>query len=303
MSIPKRPLGKTGEEVSILCLGGGHIARDKLSDDESISIMHRAIDDGMTFFDNAWEYSGGRSEELMGRAIADRRDRVFLMTKVCARDARGAMDQLEESLKKLKTDVIDLWQFHEVNYANDPEWIFREGGAAEAALEAVKSGKVRYLGYTGHKDPAYLLKMLDHDFPWATVQCPVNILDVGFKSFIRQLLPAAKAKGLGALGMKSLGGEGQLVWHGGLTPADCIRFALSQDIASLVSGIDSVEVYEQNLAIARSFEPMSEAEQDAFIAKTREMSEDGRLEWSKTTQQFDSPVHREQHGYIEPVWR
>ena len=160
-NLPKRPLGATGEEVSTLCLGGGHVARQSIPSSEVIRIIQYAIDQGVTFIDTAWEYHGGRSEALIGEAIRGRRDDLFLMTKVCARDRAGAMEQLEESLRRLGTDHLDLWQFHEINYDNDHEWIFAPGGAAEAAQEALKSGKVRYVGFTGHKHPDFLLSMLE----------------------------------------------------------------------------------------------------------------------------------------------
>jgi aryl-alcohol dehydrogenase-like predicted oxidoreductase len=289
--------------VSILCLGGGHVGRATIDTPTAVRIVQKAIDEGVTFLDNAWEYNDGRSEEIMGEALRGRRRDVFLMTKVCARDRAGALAQLDDSLRRLRTDVIDLWQFHEVNYANDPEWIFAPGGAAEAAAEALRAGKVRYAGVTGHKDPQYLLAMLEHDFPWSAVQLPVNVLDANYRSFIRSLLPELQRRGIAALGMKSLGGEGQLVSQAGLSPADCIRYALSQPIASLVSGIDSLAVLDQNVRIVRDFRPMSADEQRAFEARTRAVAGDGRYEWFKTTPYFDSKYHRDQHGFPEKLVR
>lgn len=298
--IPRRPLGKDGEKVSMLCLGGGHIGRAQLDPDDAVRIMQKAVDEGITFFDNAYEYNQGESERRMGRALEGRRDKVFLMTKVCSRDRAGAESQLHESLERLRTDHLDLWQFHEINYGNDPEWIFAKGGAAEAAEAALASGKVRHVGFTGHKDPSHLIKMLDYDFPWSCFLMPVNILDPGFhRSFIREVLPVAKEKGVSVLGMKSLGGMGQLVTGGEIPAEECLRFALSQPIASLVSGIDSLEVLEQNLRVARDFQPMDAREQQAAVERYRHLAADGRLEWFKTTQYFDSRVHRDQHAFPE----
>jgi predicted aldo/keto reductase-like oxidoreductase len=192
---------------------------------------------------------------------------------------------------------VDLWQFHEINYANDADWIFSSGGAAEAARAALAAGKVRYVGFTGHKDPAYLLAMLDHDFPWASAQMPVNVLDASFKSFIGGVIPRAVERGIAVIGMKSLGGSGQLVTRAGIAVEDCLRFALSQPIATLVCGMESTADIDQDVAVARNFRPMSAEEQQALIARTREVASDGRYEWFKTTQYFDSAPHRQQHGF------
>jgi aryl-alcohol dehydrogenase-like predicted oxidoreductase len=295
--IQKRPLGRTGEQVSMIGLGGGHIGMQEVTSREAVRLMHYAIDNGITFFDNAWEYNEGRSESLMGQAISDRREKVFLMTKVCARDARGAERQLNESLRRLQTDRIDLWQFHEVNYGNDPEWIFAPGGAAETAQKALEGGKVRYVGFTGHKDPAYLAKMLEYDFPWAAAQMPINVLDASFRSFQGQLLPALKERGIACLGMKSLGGNAELVLQAGIPVEVCLRFALSQDIASLVCGMENQGVMDQNIEIARSFQSMTEQEQAELLENTRETAGDGRCELYKVTQNYDSEVHRNQHFF------
>jgi aryl-alcohol dehydrogenase-like predicted oxidoreductase len=300
--IPTRAFGRQGEKVSILCLGGGHIGRQVLDPDVAVGIMHRAIDEGITFFDNAWEYNEHESERRMGIAIADRRDKVFLMTKVCARDRDGAARQLDESLARLRTDHIDLWMFHEVNYGSDPDWIFGPNGAIEAAQAALRSGKIRHVGFTGHKDPSYLIRMLEMGFEWSALLMPVNVLDTGFhRSFIREVLPAARVKGVSVLGMKSVGGVGQFVTQAGMDPGECRRYALSQDISSLVVGIDSAAILEQDLAIGRSFRPMTSAEQRAFEARYAEVSGDGRYEWFKTTQYYDSRTHRDQHGFPEVV--
>ena len=300
--IATRRLGKTSEKVSLLGLGGGHIARPHVESSEAVRIMQYALGEGVSFFDNAWEYHDGRAELLMGEALRGHREEAFLMTKVCARDRAGAEKQLEESLRRLQTDYLDLWQFHEINYANDHEWIFAPGGAAEAGEQALKAGKVRYLGFTGHKDPEYLLSMLKYDYPWTTVQLPINILDVNYRSFLRRVVPELQKRGIAIIGMKSLGGNGQFVTDAGLSAADCLRFALSQPIATLVSGIDSMAVAQQNIEVARRFEPMSIEEQERFIQTTRAIAGDGRHEWSKTTNYFDSKVHRDQHGFPAAVF-
>jgi len=295
--VPTRPLGKTGEKVSILCLGGWHIGAVK-DKKEAVKIMHAAIDEGLTFFDNAWDYHDGGSEEIMGEGLSadGKRKKVFLMTKNCARDAKGTRQHLEDSLRRLKTDYLDLWQFHEINYDNDPDWIV-ERGALDEARKAQKEGKVRYLGFTGHKDPHIHLKMLDVH-AWDTVQMPVNLLDWHYRSFIRQVIPEANKRKIGPLGMKSLGGgqPGRFVTSKVCTAQEAIRFALDQEIAALVTGIDSMKVLQQNLEIARNFKPLSEAERKELLDRVKEVATDGRHERFKSTQFFDGPYHQKQHG-------
>jgi uncharacterized protein len=300
--IPTRLLGKTGAKVSIICFGGWHIGQPVIGDAESIRIMHTAIDEGITFFDNAWDYHDGRSEELMGQALSTggRRQKVFLMTKNCGRDAATTRQHLEDSLRRLKTDVIDLWQFHEINYDNDPDWVVERGALAEA-IKAQKEGKVRFLGFTGHKAPHIFLKMLGIH-TWSTCQLPVNICDYFYRSSIHEVIPALQKKDVAAIGMKSLGGgnletQGRIVAGGIATPDECIRFALSQDIASLVVGVDSMKVLMQDVKIARGFTPMPKAEADALLARIQPVASDGRFEWSKSTQAYDGPYHRKQHGF------
>src|SRR5262245_33849639 len=205
MGVPTRRLGRTKENVSILCLGGWHIGAVK-DEKEAIRIMHAAIDEGVNFFDNAWDYHDGHSEQIMGRALATggRRKRVFLMTKNCARDAKGTRQHLEDSLKRLQTDHLDLWQFHEINYDNDPDWIVARGALREA-LRAQKDGKVRYIGFTGHKSPDIHLSMLPRH-EWDTVQMPVNVCDYHYRSFIRRVIPEATKREIAVIGMKSLAG-------------------------------------------------------------------------------------------------
>lgn len=301
--LPTRKLGKTGVEVSILCLGGWHIGAVK-DPAEAIKIMHAAIDEGLTFFDNAWDYHDGGSEEIMGKALAmdKKRDKVFLMTKNCNRDGKGTRQCLEDSLKRLQTDHLDLWQFHEVNYDNDPEWIVEKGGLAEA-LKAQKEGKVRFIGFTGHKSPHIHLKMLevmkkfDPAREWDTVQMPINACDPFYRSFIKNVVPEAVKRGIGPLGMKSLGGgqPGRFVKAGVCSAEEALRFALSQDIVSLVTGIDSMDVLKQNVGIARGFKKMTEQEQAKLAEKVKEVAGDGRHERFKSTQFFDGPYHQKQH--------
>ena len=226
------------------------------------SRLAEAIDAGVTFLDNAWEYHGGRSEELMGKAIQGRRQQVVLMTKVCShgRDKKVALQQLDESLRRLKTDYLDLWQIHEVVYEDDPDRHFVPGGAADALLEAKRQGKVRFVGFTGHKDPKIHLKMLSHDFPFDTCQMPLNVFDGTYRSFEHDVLPVLNQRGIAPLGMKSLSGNAEPIKQGIVTPEEAIRYVLSLPIASLVSGIDSRKVLKQNLDIARRFTPMTAAE-------------------------------------------
>lgn len=295
--IPVRELGKTGLKVSIVGFGGGHFVRPSIDEQMSIRLVQAAIDAGVTFMDNAYEYNDGESERRMGLALKGRRDQVTLMTKVCARDRKTAEAELEESLRRLQTDVIDVWQFHEINYDSDPDWIFRADGAIEAAVAARQAGKVRFIGFTGHKSPHILQKMLDQDFDWDTCQMPINVLDAHYRSFQNEILPQLNRRGIGTIGMKALGGRGQLIDELGLTAEQCRRYALSLPISTLICGIQSVENLEQDVEIARQFTPMSEAEQQELLNSVHEEASDGRFEWFKSTQAFDSQYHREQHGF------
>jgi predicted aldo/keto reductase-like oxidoreductase len=293
--LPTRPLGKTGVRVSILCLGGWHIGSVK-DQNEAVRIMHTAIDEGLTFFDNAWDYHDGGSEEVMGKALAapGKRDKVFLMTKNCGRDAKETRSNLEDSLRRLRTDHLDLWQFHEINYDNDPEWIVERGALAEA-LKAQKEGKVRFLGFTGHKSPHIHLKMLPVH-AWDTVQMPINVCDWFYRSFVKQVVPEANRRGVAPLGMKSLGGgTGHFVQQKVCTAEEAHRYALSQPIASLVTGIDSMDILKQNIATARNFKPLAGAELEALLARVKPEAGDGRHEQFKSTQVFDGPHHQKQH--------
>jgi len=283
--IPMRPLGRTGEKVTIIALGGWHIGSVD-DDQEAIAIMQEAVDEGLTFFDNCWDYHEGHSEELMGRALAKggRRDKVFLMTKVCARDHKGALKHLDDSLRRLKTDRLDLWQFHGTKWDDDADLIFDEkNGAIKAALEAKKAGKIRYIGFTGHKDPKFHQALLNKPFDWDTVQMPVNIVDAHYHSFQKTVLPECKKRSISVIGMKGLASQnGRLVRELGLSAEVCRRYALSLPITSLVCGITSRDNLRQDLAIARNFKPMTEAEVVELLAQSKEEGSDGRIEAYKT---------------------
>ena len=296
--VPKRPLGRTGLEVSALGIGGYHLGSAD-SDAEATQIVNEALDAGVNFFDNAWEYHHGLSEERLGRALKGKRDRAVVMTKVCThgRDKNVAMRQLEESLTRLQTDHLDLWQIHEVIYENDPDLIFAPNGAAEALLEAKQQGKVRFLGFTGHKDPSIHLKMLSHDFPFDTVQMPLNCLDATFRSFETNVLPEVNRRGMAALGMKSLGGSGELVREGAVVVTMGLRYAMSLPVAVTISGIDSLEVLHQNLEVARDFHPLSDSEMQTVRVACRFEGSDGHLELFKTTKKYDGDLGREMHGF------
>jgi len=298
--LPTRVLGATGVRVSILCLGGWHVGAIK-DESESIRLMHAAIDEGMTFFDNSWDYHDGRSEEVMGRALEmeGRRQKVFLMTKCCGRDYAEAMKHLEDSLRRLRTDHIDLWQFHEIVYDNDPDWIF-DKGAIRAAEEARKQGKVRFIGFTGHKDPRIHLKMLAKPFAWDTAQMPINLMDAHYRSFQNEVVPVCLQKNVGVVGMKGLAGGfpgGTLVSRAGLTPEECYRYCLSLPVATQVVGVLSMEQFRQNVAIARDFRPMTGEEMAEARGRVKTVAGDGRFELFKSTNLFDGPVHRRQHGF------
>jgi aryl-alcohol dehydrogenase-like predicted oxidoreductase len=298
--LPVRRLGRSGAEVSILCLGGWHIGKAAIDDGEAaaIELMHRAIDNGLTFFDNCWDYHDGYSEEVMGKAIQDRRDKVFLMTKVCNRDYEGAKANLDDSLKRLKTDHLDLWQFHEMVYDNDPDWVFERGGI-RAALEAQQAGKIRHIGFTGHKDPSIHLKMLQKPYNWASAQMPINICDYFFRSFLHGVVPQCIQQDTGVLGMKSLGGgvEGKIPGSGLLTAKECIHFSLSQAISSLVVGLRNDRDLTQALDVGRNFQPLTQSRQMELLERVRQQAADGRHELFKTSKQFDGPYHRRQHGF------
>jgi len=299
-SIPKRPLGKTGLQVSILGVGGYHLGSAE-SEEISTQIVHEAIDNGVNFFDCAWDYHEGMSEERLGKALEGKRDQVILMTKVCThgRDKKVAMRQLEESLVRLRTDHLDVWQIHEVIYDNDPDKIFAPEGAIEALDEAKQQGKVRFVGFTGHKDPDIHLKMLSHNYPFDTVQMPLNILDATYaRSFQKMVLPELLKRGIAPLGMKSLSGSGEAVKNGVFTPQNGLRYAMSvPGVAVTISGMESLDVLHQNLQVAHGFEPFSAAEMSSLQNQAHMYASDGRYELFKTTKKYDGDLGREQHHF------
>lgn len=297
--LPTRVLGRTGQRVSILCLGGWHIGSVK-DDNEAVRIMHAAIDEGLTFFDNAWDYHDGHSEEVMGKALAGaKRQKVFLMTKNCERDYAGSMKNLDDSLRRLQTDHLDLWQFHEMVYDNDPDWVFDKGGL-KAALEAKKAGKVRHIGFTGHKDPRIHLKMLAKPYDWDSAQMPINLLDRYYRSFQQEVVPVCLKKNVGVIGMKGLAGggtEGRLIEKLGMRAVDCYRYCLSLPVTTQVVGITTMAQLKTDVEMARNFKPMPDAERDALLSKVRDEASDGRHELFKSAKTYDGPHHRKQHGF------
>jgi uncharacterized protein len=296
--IPMREMGKTGVKISCMALGGFHLGTppDPSTTDE---IVGRAIDAGVNFFDNAWEYHEGESETRLGNALKGKRDKVILMTKVCTH-GRGkdvAMRMLEESLARLQTDHLDVWQIHEVIYENDPDLIFAPGGVIEALDLAKKQGKVRFVGFTGHKDPSIHLRMLRQGYHFDTVQMPLNCFDASFRSFEQQVLAEAAKQGVAVFGMKSLGGSGEMVTNGAILPEEGLRYAMSLPVATTISGIDSLDVLEQNLAVARGFKAMTQDEMDALRKRCATLAGDGRFEQFKITKRYDGDTGREQHGF------
>lgn len=299
MAIPTRPFGQTGEQVSILGLGGAHIGSP--AEDEGIRIVHEAIDAGITFLDNAWEYNNRESERRMGKALAQEgyRARVFLMTKDCAHDriAAHSMVKLEESLRMLQTDHLDLWQIHEVVWEEDPDRIFAPGGSAEAMLKAKEQGKVRYIGFTGHKHPDIHRRMLTQGFHWDAVQMPLNVLDAHYASFEREIVPLCQEQGIAVIGMKSNAG-GHLNDTGlGMMPEEALRYAMSLPVATVVSGMDSLDVLRKNLAVANEFVPLTEDERTDLLGRSAVHAEGAVAEPFKSTRMFDAAPGRIANGY------
>jgi len=296
--IPRRPLGAAGALVSILGVGGHAIGKMK-SRREAIRLIQAAVDAGVNFMDNAWEYHDGESEERMGRALLGRRDRAFLMTKVCThgRGKREAMRQLEQSLRRLKTDYLDLWQIHECVYDNDPERHLAPGGVCEALEQARRDGKVRFVGFTGHKRPEIHLAMLTSNFPFDACQLPLNCFDASFRSFERAVLPVLVSRGIAALGMKSLGGDARQVRKRVITAAEGLGYAMSLPVATVISGMDSMNVLRRNLRIASDFTPMTRREMAALRRRVAADAADGRFELYKTTATHEGKVGRAQHGF------
>jgi aryl-alcohol dehydrogenase-like predicted oxidoreductase len=288
--VPSRPLGRTGERVSIIGLGGYHLGIPPEA--EAIRIVRRALDHGVNFLDNCWDYNDGESERRMGKALAEGfRKKAFLMTKIDGRTAQSTREQLDQSLERLRTDVIDLVQIHEIIRKEDPERCFRTGGTIEALLEAKKAGKLRYIGFTGHKDPEIHDLMLEvaraNQFHFDTVQMPINVLDVHYRSFEREVIPVAQKDGVAVLGMKPLG-AGLIVQSGAAKPEECLRYAMSvPGVSVTITGCDSEGVLEQALHLAIGFTPMQDAERNALLARTAHAAQNGKWERFKTTHEFD----------------
>ena len=290
-SIPYRALGGTGEKVSLIGVGGSHIGKPK-DENESVRIIRSAVDRGVNFMDNSWDYNEGQSEIRMGKALRDGyRQKVFLMTKVDGRNKETAASQIDESLRRLQTDHVDLMQFHEVIRMEDPDRFFAPGGALEAFLEARKAGKLRYIGFTGHKDPEihlYMLKLAAaHNFRFDTVQMPINVMDAHFRSFTHKVLPEVVKQNIAPLAMKSMG-SGVILKSKSVTPVECLRFAMSQPVSVVITGIDSMPILEQALEAARAFQPMKAEEMSALLHKTAQAAAQGEYELFKTTTHFDS---------------
>jgi predicted aldo/keto reductase-like oxidoreductase len=296
--IPYRPLGRTGEKVSVIGLGGYHLARQSETE-ESIRIIRAGIDEGINFLDNCWDYNGGESEIRMGKALRDGyRGKAFLMTKIDGRTKIAAAAQLNESLRRLQTDRIDLLQFHEVIRDSDPDRVFAQGGGMEAVLEAQKAGKVRFIGFTGHKSPDIHLKMLatasKHGFKFDAVQMPLNVMDAHFNSFEKRVLPVLTENGIGVLGMKSMG-DHFILDSKTVTATECLYYSMNLPTSVVITGCDSMPILEQALHAARSFQPMDTSQVAALLAKTSKAAEAGQFELYKTSHQFDGT-------YANPQW-
>lgn len=279
-------------------MGGHHLgsAPDRKTAEAMVA---RAIDGGVTFFDNCWEYDRGKAEDWLGSALKGKRDHVFLMTKVCThgRDKDLALRMLEESLNRLQTDHLDLWQIHGVSFENDPDLFIRPNGAAEALTQAKKDGKVRFVGFTGHKDPKIHLAMLNTGFPFDAVQMPLNPFDATFRSFETQVLPILNQRGIAPLGMKSIQGHAEAVKMGVVTAEECLRYAMSLPVATTIAGMDKMEIVEQNLKIAQNFAPMSADEMAALRKRCGQYAADGRFELYKVSLKFDNPEARLAHDF------
>jgi predicted aldo/keto reductase-like oxidoreductase len=303
-----RQLGRTGERVSAIGLGGSHVAKPPITEAETIRVIHAAIDRGITFMDNSWDYNEGQSELRMGKALeqAGYRQRVFLMTKIDGRTKEEAAKQIDMCLDRLRTDRIDLMQHHEILRYDDPDRIFAQGGAMEAVLAAKQAGKIRFIGFTGHKDPHIHLYMLDvaarHGFHFDTVQMPLNVMDAHFRSFAHLVVPRAVEQGIGVLGMKSMGGgDGIILKSGAVTPIECLHYALNLPTSVVITGIDKPAILDQALEAVRTFRPMDEQQVAGLLAKTAEVARAGEYELFKTTAHFDTTArHAEWLGGETP---
>jgi len=295
-SIPYRSLGRTGEKVSMVGIGGYHLGNP--SEQESIQIIRTALDSGINFLDNCWDYHDGLSEMRMGKALRDGyRQKAFLMTKIDGQTKAAATRQIDESLRRLQTDHIDLLQFHEVIREGDPARIFGPGGGMEAMLEARQQGKVRYVGFTGHKSPDIHLKMLEtgfaHDFTFDAVQMPLNVMDAHFDSFEKKVLPVLVKHQIGVLGMKPMG-SGVILKSQVVKPVECLRYAMTLPTSVVITGCDSMAVLQQTLDLARSFNPMSQQEVAMLLARTDPAAKNGQYELYKTSHDFDGTFQNPQ---------
>jgi len=291
-----RTLGSTGEKVSALGLGGYHIGKSQLSEEESIRLIRAALDRGMNFLDNCWDYNNGVSEVRMGKALQDGyRQKAFLMTKIDGRTKDSAAQQIDQSLSRLQTDHVDLMQFHEVIRLEDPDRIFAAGGAMEAMLAAKQAGKVRYIGFTGHKDPYVHLRMLEtakaHNFHFDAVQMPLNVMDAHFRSFREQVVPVLVREKIGVLGMKCFGDHYILDSNTGVKPIECLHYCLNLPVSVQITGIDSMQILDQAFEAAKTFQPMSQQQVAALLARTTQAAATGQFELYKTTSHFDGTAH------------
>jgi predicted aldo/keto reductase-like oxidoreductase len=295
---PRRMLGKTGEKVSAIGLGGYHIGQADLPEADSIAIMRKAVDGGITFFDNCWDYNGGHSEIRMGKALRDGyRQKVFLMTKIDGRTRKAAADQIDESLRRLQTDHIDLMQHHEIIRLEDPDRIFAEGGAQEAMQAAKQAGKIRFIGFTGHKDPLVHLRMLEaaaaHQFRFDAVQMPLNVMDGHFRSFEKNVVPVLVKDQIGILGMKSMG-SAIILQSKVVTAVECLHYAMNLPTSVIITGIDSMKILDQAIEAGRTFKPLSQEAVSSLLARTAQAAASGNFERFKTTSLFDGTAHNPQ---------
>ena len=295
--MPRRALGRTGEKISAIGLGGYHIGVPK-DEQEGIRIIRTAIDRGVNFMDNCWDYHDGGSELRMGKALRDGyRHRAFLMSKIDGRTRESVARQIDESLRRLQTDHVDLMQFHEVVRLEDPDRIFAEGGGMEAMLEARKAGKVRFIGFTGHKDPLVHLRTLEvaaeHQFRFDAVQMPLNVMDAHFRSFAQKVVPVLVQQEIGVLGMKPLG-SGAILQSKTVTAIECLHYALNLPTSTVITGIDRMELLDQALEAARTFRPMSQEAVTALLSRTAGEGRTGKYEMFKTTARFDATAHHPQ---------
>ena len=297
--VPRRTLGRTGQSVSIIGIGGAHIGKPSLSDQESIRIVRTALDSGVNFLDNCWDYNDGNSERRMGLALQDGyRQKAFLMTKIDGRTPTAAPKQLEDSLRRLKTDHIDLMQIHEVIRPGDPQQAFRPGYIVDVLKKAQKDGKIRYIGFTGHKSPEIHLSMIEtadrHGFTFDTVQMPLNLMDAHYDSFTTKVVPVARKHNMGILGMKPMG-SGVLLKSNTATPVEFLHYAMSLPVSVTITGCDSMQVLNQALTLARNFRPLPQEQMTALLAKTVNASMAGQYEKYKTSEMFDGTNHNPQY--------